>query len=288
MEQERPESPPLERAEQGRERRLLVGGRHDRRGLARRQSPGLPHVALVDEAYAAALREAIERTPQRRAAADEVGHTRAATGGPQPLQDLRLGAAPRRDRRLGQHRDADLAEARSVDRLLDLHEACAAEPENGPLRVPPEPLSERGQAQWAVLQVPEDGVGSTLARLHEAHDRAARPHARGRKDQPVALARRGEVVIGHPGGEVEQRRLDERALVEHLGDLLERSVPGLRPRSDDDPDHPPAAERDLDPHAELGHGQARGHAVGEGRLERHRQRDGDEACIHGCHSNRVR
>ena len=122
--------------------------------------------------------------------------------------------------------------------------------------------------------------------VDEADDRAARPHSRGRQDGPVALARRREVVLGHPGGEVEERRRDERALVEDLRDLLQRLARDFRRRAGHDPDHPPAAEGNEHAHAALRRRDAARHPVGEGRLEGHRQRDGDEGRVHGDHSTR--
>ncbi len=289
VEEERPERPSGEGVEQRPQRRLLVRGRLHRQELARGQPFGPAHVALLDDAQGSLLGQPIDRPAQGRAVADELGHAGTPAGGAQPLQDLRLRAAPRLERHLGEDGDPPLAEAGRLDVLLHLHEARAAQARDARLRVPTQPLLEGRQPQRAALQLPQHGILRGLAgldRRDEADERAAGPHAGGRQDGPVALARRREVVLGHPGGEVEERRRDERALVEHLRDLFQRLARDFRRRAGHDPDHPPAAEGNEHAHAALRRRDAARHPVGEGRLEGHRQRDGDEGRVHGDHSTR--
>ncbi len=289
VEEERPEGAARESLEQGPQRGFLVRGRHDRRDVARRQPLGRPHLALVDEAHGSLLGQASDRAAQRRPVPDELRDPRAPSGRAQPLDDLDLGSAAQRRERLGEHGHLPLAEAGGVDRLLHLHEPCAAQAGHGGLRIAPEPLLEGRQPQGAALQLPQHGIDravTRLGRLHQAHDGATRPYAGGREDGAVALTRRCEVVLRHPGGEIQERRGHERALVEDLDHVLQGLARALPRGTGHDADHPATAERDENAHAALRHRGAARHPVREGRLEGHRQHDGNEPLVHGAHSTR--
>ena len=228
----------------------------------------------------------VEGAAEGGAVPNEIGHAGAPPGLAQAVDDLLLGPAARFGGDVREHRHPHLAEARGVDVLLHLHEAGLPQPENAGLRVASEPLGERREAQGAGPQLLQNRVLGVVAGLREADDRPAGPHPRGGQDEAVALARRRQVVLGHPRREVEQRRRDEGALVEHLHDLLERVAPVAVRGSGRDPDHAAPAEGHQHPHAALGHEKAGRHPVGEGRLEGHGQRDGDEAGVHGSHFTR--
>ena len=193
---------------------LVLGGNHGQR-LAGRQFRGRPQLALRIEAQRSLLRQPVHGAPQRRPIAHEVRHAQAAARRAQARDDLGLRRAARRSVFLDERRDLELAEAGRVDRLLHRHDSVAPQPRDARLRVAAEALLERAQAQRAVLQVPQQGVVGP-SRLHEPHDRTAGAHPRGWQHEPVALARRCQVVVGDEAREVEKRRRHERRLVEDL------------------------------------------------------------------------
>ncbi len=263
---------------------LVLGGNYGQR-LAGRQFRGRPQLALRIEAQRSLLRQPVDGAPQRRPIAHEVRHAQAAARRAQARDDLGLRRAARRGVFLDERRDLELAEAGRVDRLLHRHDSVAPQPRDTRLRVAAEALLERAQAQRAVLQVPQQRVVGP-SRLHEPHDRTAGAHPRGRQHEPVALARRCQVVVGDEACEVEERRRHERRLVEDLQHLLEVQRLRLRRVPADDADHAPAAEGDEHAHAALGTRRSSRQPVAEGRLEGQRQRDGHQALVHARHSIR--
>ena len=203
-----------DRRAQGLERRLLVrGGRDGRapRGPGARPAPARPARRRGERAPSA---EAVDRPAQR---------------GPVARRGRRPGRAPRPRaaapatsawaRPFGSKGGAPPGRATRTSRNPGAPISCStatmpgpAQPRHARLRVAGRAAS---RARRAAAGPPRAGAGRDRRprprpASRRRDDGAARPHARGRQDHPVALAGRREVVIGHPRREVEERRRDER------------------------------------------------------------------------------
>ena len=74
-------------------------------------------------------------------------------------------------------------------------------------------------------------VGGRAAALsHPPHHAPAGPDAGRRQHEPETLAGRGEVVLGDPDRQVEERGLDEGDLVDHVEQVFELDVRRKRGR----------------------------------------------------------
>ncbi len=218
--------------------------------------------------------------------------TRSATRGTaarrrEPRQQLGLRPAGGLERQLAAHRHLSLAKAGRIEVLLDDDDALAAQAGDARLRIASQPARQRGQPQRAVRERLHHGIVGARLRPREPNDRSARAHSGRRQHELVALAGRRQVVADHPLGEVQDRRRDERYLVQDLQDVLEgevvRHALGRVGPADDDADHASTAEGHHDPRAPLGR-RTRRQAVRERPLERLRDRDLDEI-RHAHHSS---
>ena len=238
---------------------LLVRRGRDGASAPRSGSPsGARTLALRRRGAATPFsREALERPAQRRPVPRQVGHARAPAGGPQALERPRPGPAPRRERRrppAPPPAPRGSPARRSPARPPRAPRGAAAP--RAPAGRGPSRFSRVGQPQRARPQRRDarDRPGSRRRSASRTTARLARTPG-GRQHQAVALAGRREVVLGHPGREVEQRR--RRRAGSRRGpaatSLSSRPPSSAARRAGHDPDHPAAAERHQHAHAALGH-----------------------------------
>ena len=241
---------------------------------------GNPRRPLFFDAKDAGLGQAVDRTPQRGPIADEVAHPGPAARRLQAADDFGLRLAPRREGRARLHGDLHPAETAGRQVLLDRDEPGSPQPGQPRGRVAAQAPRERGDAQRPLPQRLHVGVAGRRVGPQQARHRPARPYSR--EDQPVALARRRQVVLRHPGRQVEQRRRNEGRLVEDVEDVLQRE-PFRRAsveRGGHDTDHAPRPEGHEDPRAPLGPCEVLRQAVGEAGLDREREGHADRARRH--------
>ncbi len=190
------------------------------RGRARRAPPG----SRWRRRFRGASGPRAARNGRGRARPPGSGPAGLGAGEPAPRPGRRPGARPSSR----EARPTDQAKALGAQVLLHRRRgpAGAAGPDgtSGP--------SSRRRARVESGNGPLRSASTTAsagrrAAVHQARHRTAGPHAGGRKDEPEALPRRREVVVGHPFGEVEERRrATSGRLVDDLEDVLERR-PGL-------------------------------------------------------------
>ena len=117
-----------------------------------------------------------------------------------------------------------LTEAARLDVVIHDDRPRAAQAGQPGRRVAAQPPRQRRDPQRPRAQRVRHGIALRGRRIDEPRDGPAGPHALGRQHEPVALAGRGQVVVGRPGREVQQRRRDQRRLVHDLEDVLELHI----------------------------------------------------------------
>jgi len=223
---------------------LILRGIHRCRPRHRKTLRGSDVPLLLDSDHAL-FRQASQRPAHRGALASQLVHPGTPAGRTETIESLRLGAATRRRVALDEHGDLALPKARGVDGLLDLHHAGTLEPGHPRLRVASKPTREGRQAERLLAESLHDGILRTRFRANQPHDGATRPNAGRGQDEAKALAGWGQVVLGHPRRQVEQRLGDERGLVQNRRDVPDLDgLPRGPRRPDRDADHTTPSERD--------------------------------------------
>jgi hypothetical protein len=271
------------RGQDRREGRRLLDGRHERTLALPWQHVRRAEVALLAQRHGARLRQPHDRAPEGRAITHQVRDARAPAGDAQAGQDLGLGRSSHRRRRPRQRSHLDEPEPGRLEVLHDLHHAGLTKPGEARRRVAPEPMGEGRDLERTAAQGGDHGVGpirSRLLRIAQARDRAAGADPRRGQDEAHAFARRGQVVVGHPRRQVEQRGRHERGLVQDLDHVLERHARDRLRGSRHDPDRAATSEGNHHPDAARRHRHRLRHAVGEAREHGERKGDGDEPAVH--------
>ena len=173
----------------------------------------------------------------------QVGHAGATRGGPQSREHLGLGLALRRNTPVGEHGHLYEPEAGRAHVLNQLDRPLLAQLQEARRGVAAEAMREGGDAQGPVAQGGQNRIVRGDRRSDEAHHGSARAEARGGQQQLQALARGRQVVLGHPFGQVNEGRLDERRVVDDLEYVLQLDPRGRLGLAQRHPDGPPLPER---------------------------------------------